>query len=512
MTPAACYVRVSSKEQVEGYSLDAQLHACHALCARDGYEIVDEYADAGLSAHTDQIAKRPAFARMLTDAEAGRFRVLVIHKLDRFARNVLMQFSCLERLAKAGVRVVSVSEPTLEAETPTGFLQLGIAGTINEWYSRNLSEETKKGWQGRKRAGLPAGRLPFGVMKGPDGIPAPDPATHPGLLLAFERAAEGATDSEVAAALNAAGYRPNPTARRAVFGRDAIRTILANRFYVGELPIGHRGKDGWLPARHEPIVPVDLFERVQRQRHERAVRSNAYHVPHARAVHALSGLVRCGACGEPMQQQGRYGRLLCRAQRDGRCRAVSVHEHIIEEELGLYLTRLRLPPDVQARVVEAYQRDQPQVAERANERSRIEGQLKRLADLYVLGDVAKAEYEGRRAELRAELARYVETAPHAQPEIVGQMVRYLTEIAQIWRDAGPARRNELARTVFEYVTVTDHHLVSVQPRAAFQPYFVLADTKSPAPVVEAGDCSMRRARGASDPQPRTLFAAVPVLV
>ena len=85
---AAIYVRVSSREQVEGYSLEAQLRACREFCAARGYSVVVEYADEGVSAHTDNLAKRPQFSRMLADAEAGRFNLIVVHKMDRFARKL----------------------------------------------------------------------------------------------------------------------------------------------------------------------------------------------------------------------------------------------------------------------------------------------------------------------------------------------------------------------------------------------------------------------------------------
>jgi site-specific DNA recombinase len=249
---AAVYVRVSSKEQVEGYSLEAQLRACREFCAARGYAVVAEYADEGRSAHTDNLAKRPQFARMLADAEAGRFQLIVVHKMDRFARKLRVTLECLERPGKAKVGFASVSEPDLDYSTSQGFLFLSMLGALAEWYSRNLSAETKKGWAERKRQGLYAGRLPFGAVKGEDGVPVPDTReldingktthNHEGLLLAFERAAEGATDAEVAEALNAAGYRPSPHARRARFTRDATRSMLANRFYIGELPLGKRAR------------------------------------------------------------------------------------------------------------------------------------------------------------------------------------------------------------------------------------------------------------------------------
>ena len=108
----------------------------------------------------------------------------------------------------------------------------------------------------------------------------------------------------MAEALNAAAYRLLAHARRARFTRDATRTMLANRFYVGELPLGKRGAAGWLKGAHEPLVPIELFERVQRQRARRIRQCRAASITRAVRVHALSGLIRCADCGEPIHLEG----------------------------------------------------------------------------------------------------------------------------------------------------------------------------------------------------------------
>ena len=79
----AGYVRVSSEEQVSGYSLDAQRRAIEGFCAARGWDEITWYEDAGRSAYADDRAKRPAFARLLGDAEAGAFDVVLVHKGDR---------------------------------------------------------------------------------------------------------------------------------------------------------------------------------------------------------------------------------------------------------------------------------------------------------------------------------------------------------------------------------------------------------------------------------------------
>src|SRR5690242_11645555 len=109
VTRAAVYHRVSSEEQVDGYSLDAQARATRAFCDGQGWEIVQTYADEGRSARTDDLAKRPAFTQMLDDAEVGRFDVVVVHKLDRFSRNRKIAFEAFERLGRAGVGFLSIA-------------------------------------------------------------------------------------------------------------------------------------------------------------------------------------------------------------------------------------------------------------------------------------------------------------------------------------------------------------------------------------------------------------------
>ncbi|MDP9368857.1 MAG: recombinase family protein, partial [Chloroflexota bacterium] len=86
------YYRVSGKEQLQGYSLDAQVRALEAWCAQHGHEITARYPEPARSARKEDERTRPAFNQMLADAEAGRFDVVVVHKLDRFARNRRVAF------------------------------------------------------------------------------------------------------------------------------------------------------------------------------------------------------------------------------------------------------------------------------------------------------------------------------------------------------------------------------------------------------------------------------------
>ncbi|HZA22990.1 MAG TPA: recombinase family protein, partial [Dehalococcoidia bacterium] len=82
-TRAAAYIRVSDESQVQGYSLDARQTEIARWCEHNGYQLVQVYADEGVSAHNDKIEKRPQLVRLIEDARIGKFDIVVVHTLDR---------------------------------------------------------------------------------------------------------------------------------------------------------------------------------------------------------------------------------------------------------------------------------------------------------------------------------------------------------------------------------------------------------------------------------------------
>ncbi len=261
---AALYARVSSEEQVEGYSIDAQRRAFQALVEGRGWTAYREYIEEGKSARTDNINRRPAFKEMIADALARKFDVLVVHKLDRFSRNLRVTLEYFDKLSKAGVTFLSINEQ-MDFSTPWGGLALTLLGGMAQFYSDNLSQETKKGWHERRAQGLYCGLLPFGVMKGEDGVPMPDMRevdseagivrNYEGLLLAFQETIDKG-DREIAILLNSRGYRTTGNQGVRLFSRDTVRDMLQNRFYIGELP---NGNGGWVKGKHNPLVPLLLL-------------------------------------------------------------------------------------------------------------------------------------------------------------------------------------------------------------------------------------------------------------
>ena len=471
---AALYARVSTEEQTEGYSIDAQRRSFRALCEGRGWIVGHEYIEAGKSAHTDDIRKRPVFKQAMEDALAGKYDVLVVHKIDRFSRKLRITLEYFEKLGKAGVGFVSI-ENQIDYSTPTGKFMLVMQGGLAELYSDNLSQETKKGWAERKAQGLYCGLLPFGVMKGKDGIPVPDrkqvdngagPVSNiDGLLLAFEETVNK-SDRELARLLNNRGYR---TIYGRLFSKDTVRGIVQNRFYIGELP---DGKGGWIKGKHEPLVPLELFEESQTARARRntfrgTIRADA-------KVRSLSGIARCGECGANLRVFRSNGRtrLVCNARvQNADCSQKSSYLDFYDEQLKEYLNAFHIPEDYKNRILESHRKLQSAYDDVDKRRSALEKRLQRVKELYEWGHKSKEEYWADYSEIRKELdSLSPKNSDNAELE---RLATFLNDISLAWQQADEHQRNILAKQLFEVIWIKNQKVLAVTPRPEFKPFFDL---------------------------------------
>jgi DNA invertase Pin-like site-specific DNA recombinase len=469
MVRTALYQRVSSEEQIEGYSLDAQDRAGRLYCQTHGWEVVQVYRDEGRSARTDDLAKRPAFQQILADAEAGLIDVVIVHRLDRFARNRRVAFEAFERLGKAHVGFVSLTEH-IDHSSPSGQLMLTMLVGLSQFYSDNLSLETKKGKAERKAQGLYNGLVPFGLKRHADsGLPVPDPETYPGLLLAFQLAAQGKSDRDVADALNTAGYRTTGNRGRNPFTKDTINRLLQNRFYLGLLP---DGEGGWMPGAHQPVLDEDLFAQAAVAR--RANQSGSLKVTRAHRRHSLSGLGICGHCGGRLHiltERKKTVRIYCYQRRQvSSCQQRSVLLSLIEEQITTYLKTFHLPEAVVAEVVSLYKSAGEQRADADRERREIESKLERMAELYAWGDLTREAYLAERDRLQHRLTGLRGTTELSTA--LTQAASFLRDLPGAWAAASPEQRNELARLIFASIEIRDDRVVAVVPQPDFAPFFV----------------------------------------
>jgi site-specific DNA recombinase len=162
---AAIYGRVSSEDQVLGYSLEAQLKACRESAEKNGYKIIREYIEEGHSAFRN-LDKQEAFKELLCDAAKQHlFDLIIVHKLDRLFRDSLESSTTRAILKRERVRLVSVTESMVGSDSPEDFFMEHILVGMAEFYSRNLSREIMKGLKQRAQQGHLVFRPPYGYRR-----------------------------------------------------------------------------------------------------------------------------------------------------------------------------------------------------------------------------------------------------------------------------------------------------------------------------------------------------------
>jgi site-specific DNA recombinase len=491
-SPPAVYRRVSREEQIEGYSLDAQTRAIRAYCDVRGWQIIKEYSDEGRSARTDDLRKRPSFAAMLADAAEGLFDVIVVHKVDRFARNLRVLLTVLHQLEGCRVSFASVTED-LDYTTSQGRFFLHMLGSVAQWFSDNLSFERKKGKNERKAQGLYNGLLPFGSMVSSTGVPVAgtrsfcvlnwverdgrrvvdggrETTNFDGLQLAMRLGRDGATDRSIADALNAAGYRTSGNRGNNPFTKDSVRAILKNRFYLGELP---DGDGGWIAGAHAPMLDEDLFDDVQRVR--LANRTNVAKVRRSARRYSLSGLAVCGYCGGHLNfhtDRDGKARVYCDQRRQARssgCTQGAKVVDIFEKQIAAYLATFRLDDETVSQVIARYERAEAERDDGERRRREITSRLERIAELYKWGDLTRGAYQAERDQLQAERVN-LRGAPN-RSGLLREAAGYLRDFPAAWDAAPPDERNALARVIFDSVEIKDDRVLAATVKAEAAPFF-----------------------------------------
>ena len=249
---AVIYARYSSDGQREE-SIEGQLRECKEYTDRHNITIVATYIDRAQSARTDD---RPQFQKMISDSNRKQFDVVLVWKLDRFARNRLDSASYRAILKRNGVSVISAKENI--SEGPEGIILEAMLEGIAEYYSAELSVKVKRGQKENALKGKAnGGTIPFGYLINKDRYYEIDPLTAPIVLEIFTRYADGQTVKEISDELNSRGVFTNT--RYKYTNKASMHNLLKNRRYVGEYRYGDIVTPGGMPA----IISHDIFNKVQ---------------------------------------------------------------------------------------------------------------------------------------------------------------------------------------------------------------------------------------------------------
>jgi DNA invertase Pin-like site-specific DNA recombinase len=166
MQRAFSYLRVSGKDQVRGDGFPRQRSAIKAFAAAHGYRIVREFREEGVSG-TIETMDRPVWSEMMTELHSDGVRTIIVEKLDRLARDLMVQEACIADLRKNGFTLVSVAEPDLMESDPTRVLMRQLMGAVAQ-YDKSQIVAKLRGARIRKREkeARCEGRKPFGYYEG----------------------------------------------------------------------------------------------------------------------------------------------------------------------------------------------------------------------------------------------------------------------------------------------------------------------------------------------------------
>ncbi|MCY1591096.1 cassette chromosome recombinase CcrB [Staphylococcus pettenkoferi] len=297
------YIRVSTERQVEGYSIEGQITQIEQYCQFNGYELVDIYADRGISGKS---MNRPELQRMLNDAKNGKLDCVMVYKTNRLARNTSDLLTIVEELHRQNVEFFSLSE-RMEVKNSTGKLMLQILASFSEFERNTILENIYTGQRQRALEGYYQGNLPLGYNNIPDNKKELMINQHEANIVKyiFESYAKGHGYRKIANALNHKGYvtkKGNP------FSISAVTYILSNPFYIGKIQFakykdwndkrrkGLNDKPVIAEGKHTPIISQSLWDKVQARKKQVSEKPQV----HGKGTNILTGIISCPQCSAPM--------------------------------------------------------------------------------------------------------------------------------------------------------------------------------------------------------------------
>jgi site-specific DNA recombinase len=514
---AAIYARYSSDMQ-SAASIEDQIRLCKERLAAEGWTLVQVFRDAALSGAS---TLRPGYQALLEGAREAAFDVVVAEALDRLSRDQEDVAALFKRLRFAGIRLVTLAEGEITE------LHVGLKGTMNALFLKDLADKTRRGLRGRVEAGKSGGGNAYGyrvvrtiradgtVSAGEREIDVAEAAVVTRIFRAY---AAGESPKKIALQLNAegiAGPRGGAWSPSTInSNRERGTGILNNELYIGRLvwnrlryvkdpETGRRrsraNAEDRQVATEVPqlrVVPQELWDAVKARQAklEHGTRGRATNEgptnegprpfwSQQRPRYLFSGLMRCGVCGGGYSKSG-ASTFACSTARNKGPTACSNTLSIRRDKLeATVLDGLRgrlMDPDLFKVFVTEFTAEWNRLqaaagAEREAREAdleRVRRQIERLVDALADGTMSAAAVKGRlndleqrRLALEAELANSPAPAPRLHPELAEIYREKVAGLAEVLaRDDTTAAREAIRALVEAIVLVPEAGRLRVEVR------------------------------------------------
>lgn len=459
------YVRVSTLKQGDGVSLDAQKEAILEYSRRKGLVISKWWEERETAAKQG----RPVFNQMIQRLNGGEARGLVIHKIDRSARNY-HDWAMISDLADTGVEFHIATE-SFDFNTYGGRMAADFMAVVAANYIRNLKAEVRKGQLGQLRAGLLPWAAPVGYQNnGAAQLKTPDPIMGPKVRQAFELYASGTfsirglvQEMKKRGLLSTSG-RP--------LHKTGVEKMLNNPFYCGVIRVQKTGET--FKGAHQPLITAELFQRVQEVKSGKKVKRQT------RRNHLYRGLFTCKHCRRSLIGELHKGRVYYRCQLTG-CGTRSVREDAVTASVKRLLVQLSLEPKDHALIGERLpalvesQTNEAEVAALSLRKDQTASRLDRLTDMHLDGLIDREGYQAKKEALLVEQRQIVDQLQAASSRALTEddLRRFLeltTNLATLYDSATKQEK----RRIVEWATL---NRTSTGNSVSFEPSKWLLDTK-----------------------------------
>lgn len=459
------YIRVSTRRQGEkGVSLQEQRDAIERYAAREGLAICEWFEERETAAKRG----RTVFTAMVRRLRKAEARGVLIHKIDRSARN-LRDWSDLGDLIDAGIDVRFATE-SLDLATRGGRLSADIQAVVAADYIRNLREEARKGFYGRLKQGVYPLAAPIGYLdQGGGRLKIPDPERAALVREAFRLYATGEYSLT---SLRRELHKRGLTSRSGKpLSRASLSRALNNPFYAGVLRIAVTGET--FPGAHEPLISPSLFKAVQAQLRGRTAKKERLH------AFDYKKLLTCRACGRLLTGERQKGFVYYRCHNPA-CAGTCLREETVDAAVREKLAPLSLSREEAAILREELDAFRNEQAERHQDILRrldlrlaaAKDRLGRMTDLFIDGALPRDVFQTRRETLLLEIAgiekerEQAEADPSYESASLERMFELATSAQQSLESADPQEKRDLIRETCSNL-VTDRKTVAVELYPAF---------------------------------------------
>ncbi len=390
------YIRVSTVKQGEkGSSLTEQKDAILAYAQKHDLQIVEFFEEQQTAAKLG----RAAFRKMLNRLKRGGAHGLIMHKVDRGARN-LADWAEIAALKDIGIDVHFAHE-AIDLNSRGGRLSADIQAVVASDFIRNLRDEVKKGIYGRLKQGYYPFKAPPGYLDNGKGqLKTIDPLQGPLVRETFEKYASGAFGLHALRAhMTARGLR-NTTGRP--FNVSGLAVTLANPFYYGLMVVQGQSFVG----KHPPLISKSLFDACRARAAGRLVSKTRVW---GKAEHNFRGLISCSTCSRRLYAETQKGHVYYRCQTKT-CKGTCLSEALVQAEIDLPLSYLPTPPVLVESLKEMFRIHNKSQSDHAKEAARIlslrlsqiDARTEALTDIFIEGAIDRQSYDTRKRSLQNE--------------------------------------------------------------------------------------------------------------